>query len=71
MDKQKQLQMVVNLWFFSDGDGTTFRVPNLDKAFLRPDSRGVVGKFKQMKFKSHMHRRADQMMVMHMSNCDI
>lgn len=31
--------------FFSDGNGTTtFRVPNLDKAFLRPDSR-VVGSF--------------------------
>ncbi len=29
--------------FFSDGNGTTtFRVPNLDKAFLRPDSRGVA-----------------------------
>ena len=28
--------------FFSDGNGTTtFRVPNLDKAFLRPDSRGA------------------------------
>lgn len=28
--------------FFSDGDGTTtFRVPNLDKAFLRPDRRSV------------------------------
>ena len=28
--------------FFSGGNGTTtFRVPNLDKAFLRPDSRGV------------------------------
>ncbi|MFY4822007.1 hypothetical protein ACOTVO_04485 [Aliarcobacter butzleri] len=28
--------------FFSDGNGTTtFRVPNLDKAFLRPDSRGI------------------------------
>lgn len=28
--------------FFSYGNGTTtFRVPNLDKAFLRPDSRGV------------------------------
>ena len=28
--------------FFSDGNGTTtFRVPNLDKAFLRPDSRTV------------------------------
>ena len=31
--------------FFSDGNGTTtFRVPNLDKAFLRPDSR-VVGTY--------------------------
>lgn len=29
--------------FFSDGDGTTtFRVPNLDKAFLRPDSRSIA-----------------------------
>lgn len=29
--------------FFSDGNGTTtFRVPNLDKAFLRPDSRTVA-----------------------------
>ena len=29
--------------FFSDGNGTTtFRVPNLDKAFIRPDSRGVA-----------------------------
>ena len=29
--------------FFSDGNGTTtFRAPNLDKAFLRPDSRGVA-----------------------------
>lgn len=28
--------------FFSSGNGTsTFRVPNLDEAFLRPDSRGV------------------------------
>ena len=28
--------------FFSSGDGTTtFRVPNLNKAFLRPDNRGV------------------------------
>lgn len=28
--------------FYSSGNGTTtFRVPNLDKAFLRPDSRGV------------------------------
>lgn len=33
--------------FFSDGNGTTtFRVPNLDKAFLRPDSRGV-GSFQE------------------------
>ena len=29
--------------FFSDGNGTsTFRVPNLDKAFLRPDSRTIA-----------------------------
>lgn len=29
--------------FYSDGNGTTtFRVPNLDKAFLRPDNRGVA-----------------------------
>ncbi|WP_419673805.1 phage tail protein [Aliarcobacter butzleri] len=29
--------------FFSDGNGmTTFRVPNLDKAFLRPDSRSIA-----------------------------
>ena len=29
--------------FFSDGNGmTTFRVPNLDKAFLRPDSRNIA-----------------------------
>lgn len=29
--------------YFSDGNGTTtFRVPNLDKAFLRPDSRTVA-----------------------------
>ena len=28
--------------FYSEGNGTTtFRVPNLDKAFLRPDSRGI------------------------------
>lgn len=33
--------------FFSSGNGTTtFRVPNLDKAFLRPDSRGV-GSFEE------------------------
>ena len=31
--------------YFSSGDGTTtFRVPNLDKAFLRPDSR-TIGSF--------------------------
>ena len=41
--------------FFSDGNGTTtFRVPNLDKAFLRPDSRGV-GSFQIDEFKSHSH----------------
>ena len=33
--------------FFSDGNrATTFRVPNLDKAFLRPDSR-TVGSFQE------------------------
>lgn len=33
--------------FFSSGNGTTtFRVPNLDKAFLRPDSRGA-GSFEE------------------------
>ena len=33
--------------FFSNGNGTTtFRVPNLDKAFLRPDSRRV-GSFEE------------------------
>lgn len=41
--------------FFSDGNGTTtFRVPNLDKAFLRPDSRGV-GKYQDDMLKSHNH----------------
>ncbi|WP_066165809.1 hypothetical protein [Aliarcobacter cryaerophilus] len=41
--------------FFSSGNGTTtFRVPNLDKAFLRPDSRGV-GSFQVDEFKSHSH----------------
>ncbi|WNL27978.1 hypothetical protein QUR76_06965 [Arcobacter cryaerophilus gv. pseudocryaerophilus] len=41
--------------FFSDGNGTTtFRVPNLDKAFLRPDSRGV-GSYQKDEFKSHTH----------------
>lgn len=33
--------------FFSDGNGTTtFRAPNLDKAFLRPDSR-TVGSYQE------------------------
>ena len=41
--------------FFSDGNGTTtFRVPNLDKAFLRPDNRGV-GSYQRDEFKSHNH----------------
>lgn len=41
--------------FFSDGNGTTtFRVPNLDKAFLRPDSRGA-GSFQADEFKAHDH----------------
>lgn len=41
--------------FFSSGNGTTtFRVPNLDKAFLRPDSRGV-GSYQIDEFKSHSH----------------
>lgn len=41
--------------FFSDGNGTTtFRAPNLDKAFLRPDSRGVGG-FQEDQFKEHYH----------------
>lgn len=41
--------------FFSDGNGTTtFRVPNLDKAFLRPDNRGV-GSYQVDEFKSHTH----------------
>ena len=41
--------------FFSDGNGTTtFRVPNLDKAFLRPDSRGV-GTYQADDFKTHTH----------------
>lgn len=42
--------------FFSDGNGTTtFRVPNLDKAFLRPDSRGVASYQGDM-LKSHSHK---------------
>ncbi|KLE01883.1 phage tail protein [Aliarcobacter butzleri] len=41
--------------FFSDGNGTTtFRVPNLDKAFLRPDSRGV-GSYQNDAFQGHRH----------------
>lgn len=44
--------------FFSDGNGTTtFRVPNLDKAFLRPDSRGT-GSYQSDDFKSHSHASA-------------
>lgn len=41
--------------FFSVGNGTTtFRVPNLDKAFLRPDSRSIAS-FQVDGFKSHNH----------------
>lgn len=41
--------------FFSSGNGTTtFRVPNLDKAFLRPDNRGVAS-YQGDEFKSHIH----------------
>lgn len=41
--------------FFSDGNGTTtFGVPNLDKAFLRPDNRGVAS-YQVDEFKSHKH----------------
>ncbi|KLE08096.1 hypothetical protein AF79_09040 [Aliarcobacter butzleri L354] len=41
--------------FYSSGNGTTtFRVPNLDKAFLRPDSRNV-GTYEADAFKSHGH----------------
>ena len=41
--------------FYSSGNGTTtFRVPNLDKAFLRPDSRGV-GSYQVDELKSHNH----------------
>ena len=41
--------------FFSDGNGTTtFRVPNLDKAFLRPDSRSVAS-YQGDELKSHRH----------------
>ena len=42
--------------FFSDGNGTTtFRVPNLDKAFLRPDSRSIAS-FQGDELKSHRHQ---------------
>ena len=41
--------------YYSDGDGTTtFRVPNLDKAFLRPDSRGIAS-YQGDEFKNHSH----------------
>lgn len=41
--------------FYSEGNGTTtFRVPNLDKAFLRPDSRPVGG-FQNDIIKHHYH----------------
>ena len=41
--------------FFSSGNGTTtFRVPNLDKAFLRPDIRGV-GSYQGDSIKAHSH----------------
>lgn len=46
--------------FFSDGDGTTtFRVPNLDKAFLRPDSRAVAS-YQSDLLKSHRHLITNQ-----------
>ena len=55
---QWQTELITNdgiCGFYSDGDGsTTFRVPNLGKAFLRPDSRGV-GSFEADEFKSHSH----------------
>lgn len=41
--------------FFSSGNGTTtFRVPNLDKAFLRPDSRDIAS-YQADIFESHTH----------------
>lgn len=44
-----------NCGFYSDGNGTTtFRVPNLDKAFLRPDSRGVAS-YQGDAFQGHRH----------------
>ncbi|MFW2606256.1 hypothetical protein [Aliarcobacter butzleri] len=46
--------------FFSNGNGTTtFRVPNLDKSFLRPDSRGVAS-YQIDSFKSHSHQNYSQ-----------
>lgn len=41
-------------YFSSGNNSTTFRVPNLDKAFLRPDSRGVAS-YQVDEFKSHTH----------------
>ncbi|MCT7908804.1 hypothetical protein N5915_04460 [Arcobacter lacus] len=41
--------------FYSSGNGTTtFRVPNLNKSFLRPDNRGV-GSFEADSMESHNH----------------
>ena len=41
--------------FYSSGNGTTtFRVPNLDKAFLRPDSR-TISSYQVDEFKEHTH----------------
>lgn len=41
--------------FYSSGNGTTtFRVPNLDKAFLRPDSRAVAS-YQNDAFQGHHH----------------
>ena len=41
--------------FYSDGNGTTtFRVPNLDKSFLRHDSR-TIASYQADMFKSHSH----------------
>lgn len=44
--------------FFSNGNGTTtFRVPNLDNAFLRPDSR-IVGSYQADALQGHKHQMA-------------
>ena len=41
--------------FYSSGNGTTtFRVPNLDKAFLRPDNRAIAS-YQADEFKAHSH----------------